>query len=64
MSITPDSAKQLLESEDFGDRIRGINQLREIDTATAFELIQPAITDKNTRVRYAAESVRYFGYGK
>ena len=56
MTITPDSAKQLLESEDFGDRIRGINQLREIDTATAFELIQPMITDKNTRVRYAAVS--------
>ena len=56
MNITPNSAQQLLESEDFGDRIRGINQLREIDTAKAFELIQPMITDKNTRVRYAAVS--------
>ncbi|VEP15959.1 PBS lyase HEAT domain protein repeat-containing protein [Hyella patelloides LEGE 07179] len=56
MSITPESVKELLESADFGDRIRGINQLREIEVATAFELIQPLITDKNTRVRYAAVS--------
>lgn len=56
MSITPESVKQLLESEDFGDRIRGINQLREMETETAFNLIQPMITDKNTRVRYAAVS--------
>ena len=56
MSITPDSVKELLESTDFGDRIRGINQLREIEVATAFALIQPMITDKNTRVRYAAVS--------
>lgn len=56
MSITPESVKQLLESEDFGDRIRGINQLREIEVETAFNLIQPMITDKNTRVRYAAVS--------
>ena len=56
MSITPQSAKELLESTDFGDRIKGINQLRQIDTQTAFELIKPLIMDKNTRVRYAAVS--------
>ena len=56
MSITPESVKKMLESADFGDRITGINQLREIEVATAFEMIQPAITDKNTRVRYAAVS--------
>ena len=56
MSITPESAKQLLDSEDFGDRIKGINQLREIEVPTAFELIVPMVTDKNTRVRYAAVS--------
>ena len=56
MSITPDSVKKLLESSNFGDRIRGINQLREIEVATAFDLVQPMITDKNTRVRYAAVS--------
>lgn len=56
MSITPESAKELLDSEDFGVRIRGLNQLREIDTETAFEMVQPLITDDNTRVRYAAVS--------
>lgn len=56
MSITPESIQELLESTDFGDRIRGINQLRDIDLQTAFNLIQPMITDKNTRVRYAAVS--------
>ena len=56
MSITPESAQQLLQSEDFGDRIKGINQLREIEVDRAFEMIEPMITDKNTRVRYAAVS--------
>ncbi|MGD1920948.1 MAG: phycobilisome degradation protein NblB [Pleurocapsa sp.] len=56
MSITPESVKELLESEDFGMRIRGLNQLREIEIETAFEMVQPLITDDNTRVRYAAVS--------
>ena len=56
MSITPESVKELLDSEDFGIRIRGLNQLREIETETAFKMVQPLITDENTRVRYAAVS--------
>ena len=56
MSITPESVKELLNSEDFGERIRGLNQLRQIETETAFNMIQPMITDENTRVRYAAVS--------
>ncbi|NJL53297.1 MAG: HEAT repeat domain-containing protein [Hydrococcus sp. SU_1_0] len=56
MSITPESVRELLNSEDFGERIRGLNQLRQIDLETAFNLVQPMITDKNTRVRYAAVS--------
>lgn len=56
MSITPESVKDLLNSEDFGERIRGLNQLRQIETETAFDLVQPMITDDNTRVRYAAVS--------
>jgi HEAT repeat protein len=56
MSITPESVQELLNSEDFGERIRGLNQLRQIDLETAFNLVQPMITDKNTRVRYAAVS--------
>ncbi len=56
MSITPESVNQLLQSEDLGDRIRGLNQLRQIEPEAAFELIQPLVTDPNTRVRYAAIS--------
>lgn len=56
MSITPESVQQLLNSADFGDRIRGINQLRQLETAAAFELVQTVVNDSNTRVRYAAVS--------
>ena len=56
MSITPESVKDLLNSENFGERIRGLNQLRQIDKETAFNLLEPMITDENTRVRYAAVS--------
>ena len=56
MTITPESVKTLLNSEDFGERIRGLNQLRQIDIETAFAMVQPMITDDNTRVRYAAVS--------
>ncbi|RMF22377.1 MAG: HEAT repeat domain-containing protein [Cyanobacteria bacterium J083] len=56
MAINPDSVKQLLDSEDFGDRIRGINQLRHLDPQVAFELVKPLVKDPNTRVRYAAVS--------
>lgn len=56
MTITPESVTELLNSEDFGERIRGLNQLRQIEPTTAFTMVQPLITDDNTRVRYAAVS--------
>ncbi len=56
MTITPESARELIESDDYGDRIKGLNQLRQLDVAPAFELVQIAIKDSNTRVRYAAVS--------
>jgi HEAT repeat protein len=56
MTITPESVQQLLSSSDLGDRLRGVNQLRELDPAIAFELIQVPIKDSNSRVRYAAVS--------
>lgn len=56
MTITPESVETLLKSENFGERLTGVNQLRQLDPAVAFELIQIAITDKNVRVRYAAVS--------
>ena len=56
MSITPESVKQLLQSEDFGERIKGINELRNIEPKTAYELIIPLVNDNNVRVRYASIS--------
>lgn len=52
----PESIQALLTADDAGDRISGINQLRQIDPAVAFQMIQPAINDANVRVRYAAVS--------
>ncbi|MDY6939537.1 MAG: HEAT repeat domain-containing protein [Cyanobacteriota bacterium] len=56
MTITPESVRQLIASENFGDRIRGINQLHHLEPAVAFEVLQPAIADANDRVRYSAVS--------
>ncbi|NJR76574.1 MAG: HEAT repeat domain-containing protein, partial [Scytonema sp. CRU_2_7] len=56
MSVTPESVKQLLNSEDLGDRLRAINQIRQLDPAMGFELIQNAVNDSNSRVRYSAVS--------
>ncbi|MBD2519324.1 HEAT repeat domain-containing protein [Nostoc sp. FACHB-973] len=56
MSITPESVKQLLSSQDLGDRLRAVNQIRQLEPAIGFELIQSAIADSNSRVRYSAVS--------
>lgn len=57
MSANSESIKQMLNSEDLGDRLRAVNQIRELeDKKVAFELVQTAIKDRNTRVRYAAVS--------
>lgn len=56
MSPTPDSVKQLLASSDLGDRLRAVNQMRDIEPATAFELVQVACKDSSPRVRYSAIS--------
>lgn len=57
MTITPASVSALLSSDSHGDRIRGVNQLRELDKSIAYELVQAPIQDSNTRVRYAAVSL-------
>jgi HEAT repeat protein len=56
MSITPESIAQALQSEDLGDRLSAVNQLRTLPSAVAFELLKTAIGDGNARVRYAAVS--------
>lgn len=56
MSITPESVQTLLESDNFGKRLSAVNQMRQLDPAIAFDLIQTAVIDKNVRVRYAAVS--------
>ncbi len=56
MSVTPESVKTLLNSEDFGDRLRSVNQMRQLEPAIAFDLIKIAAYDKSARVRYAAIS--------
>jgi HEAT repeat protein len=56
MSTTPDTVKQMLASEDLGDRLRGVNEIRQLEPSIGFELVQSAIKDKNARVRYSAVS--------
>jgi HEAT repeat protein len=56
MSITPESIAQALQSEDLGDRLSAVNQLRTLPSPVAFELLKQAIGDSNARVRYAAVS--------
>ncbi|MBR8832265.1 MAG: hypothetical protein N5P05_003517 [Chroococcopsis gigantea SAG 12.99] len=56
MSYSPESVQTLLHSSDYGDRLQGINQLRQLDPALAFTMIQPLVIDTNARVRYAAVS--------
>jgi len=53
---TPEDVQALLNSEDFGQRLRAINLIRQLEPAIAFDLIQIAVKDQNTRVRYAAVS--------
>jgi HEAT repeat protein len=56
MSVTPDSVKQMLSSEDLGDRLRAVNLIRDLEPGIGFELIQSAVNDSNSRVRYSAVS--------
>lgn len=56
MTITPDSVQKLLRSEELSDRLRAVNQLRQLDRPNAFRLVQIPINDSNPRVRYAAVS--------
>jgi HEAT repeat protein len=56
MAIAPEQVREALQSEDYGDRLRAVNQIRDLDPTVGFELIQIAAADSNARVRYAAIS--------
>lgn len=56
MDTTPEAVKAALDSEDYGDRLSGVNKLESIDPAIAFQYLVPVVTDENPRVRYAATS--------
>jgi HEAT repeat protein len=51
-----ESIDLLINSENKGDRIKALNLVRELEPAIAFGYIKQLVTDKNTRVRYAAVS--------
>jgi HEAT repeat protein len=57
MSDNPDKLQALLNSSNFGEQMKGINQLRSLEPKEAFRLIQPLITHENARIRYAAVSM-------
>ncbi|MDG2991231.1 HEAT repeat domain-containing protein [Candidatus Synechococcus calcipolaris G9] len=54
--MTAEFVQRALASEDLGDRLDGINQLRQLPPEVAFELIQPAVNDSHPRIRYGAVS--------
>ncbi|GAA6615372.1 phycobilisome degradation protein NblB [Scytonema sp. NUACC26] len=56
MSTTPESVKQMLGSQDLGERLRAVNLVRQLEPTIGYELIQTAINDSNSRVRYSAVS--------
>ncbi|MEM8804569.1 MAG: HEAT repeat domain-containing protein [Cyanobacteria bacterium P01_G01_bin.38] len=56
MSISREQVEAGLGSENLGERLTAVNQLRDLDPVVAFELIQTVLNDSSARVRYAAIS--------
>ncbi|GAB1539341.1 HEAT repeat domain-containing protein [Scytonema sp. NUACC21] len=56
MSVTPESVRQMLSSQDLGDRLRAVNLIRQLEPSAGYELIQTAVKDSSARVRYSAVS--------
>ena len=56
MATPLNDLQALLESDNFSEQIRGLNQLRTLDPITAFPLLKPLINHANARIRYAAVS--------
>ncbi|NCJ06921.1 HEAT repeat domain-containing protein [Synechococcales cyanobacterium C] len=56
MPINPESVQQALASEDFGERLSAVNQIRTLPPDIGFKLLKGATSDTSARVRYAAVS--------
>ncbi|WP_019501972.1 HEAT repeat domain-containing protein [Pseudanabaena sp. PCC 6802] len=56
MTVNFESLQELLQSEDFGDRLRALNEGRGLDLAERFELVCMAVSDPKARIRYDATS--------
>jgi HEAT repeat protein len=56
MAVSADTIKTSLNSNNLGDRLRAVNQIRELEPHIGLELIQIAISNSSARVRYAAVS--------
>jgi len=54
--MTPQDIETLLNSGNFSDCIRGLNQLRHLEPQVVFPLLKPLVNDPNPRIRYAAIS--------
>jgi HEAT repeat protein len=56
MDMSPEQIEQMLDSGNYGDRLKALNHIRKLPTADAFGLLLRASGDSNARVRYAAIS--------
>ncbi|MEN9213802.1 MAG: HEAT repeat domain-containing protein [Gloeomargarita sp. DG02_4_bins_56] len=52
----PETVRALLTDEDWGRRLHGVEQCRQLSPAAALNLLKTVLTDRNARVRYAAVS--------
>ncbi len=52
----PETVQALLQDADWGRRLQGVEQCRQLAPAVALNLLKEVITDRNARVRYAAVS--------
>lgn len=54
--MTPDAIRTALGSDDLGDRLRAVNEIRQLEPTDGLPLLTIAAADPNPRVRYAAVS--------
>ena len=52
----PETVQALLQDADWGRRLHGVEQCRQLEPAVALDLLKEVVTDRNARVRYAAVS--------